>query len=193
MTRRVFLIIILLLFLSPPADACVGKTLTIGAVNSPEGEVLAEMLSSLINERTGTTVSIKLFSTEQELYEAVNGQQVDISVQNTSRAIQFLHKIADKDANKAYAFVKAAYEKEKALVWLKPFGFLHSNGDASPSHTAAVLRVEVLNNFPALPRVIGKLGNMVNDETRARLIRAVEAGEKPKKAARDFLKSKKLI
>ncbi len=193
MLRRLPIILGLLLFLSPQADACVGKVLTIGAVNSSEGQILSEMLSSLINERTGTTVAVRLYPTEQELFNAVNTQQVDISVQNTSRAIQFLHKIADKDANKAYAFVKTAYEKEKGLVWLKPFGFLHSNGDASPSHTAAVLRVEVLNNFPALPRVIGKLGNMVNDETRARLIRAVEAGEKPKKAARDFLKSKKLI
>ena len=76
---------------------------------------------------------------------------------------------------------------------MKPFGFMHSNGDASPSYTAAVLRVEVLNNFPALPRVIGKLGNLLNDEIRSKLIRSVESGEQPKKAARDFLKSKKLI
>ncbi len=181
------------MLLSPQAEACVGKVLTIGAVNSAEGQVLAELVSSLINERTGTTVAIRFYAAEQELYEAVNARQVDISIQNTTRAILFLNKTVDKDVNKAYAFVKAAYEKEGGLVWLKPFGFLHSNGDASPSYTAAVLRVDVLNNFPALPRVIGKLGNMVNDETRASLVRSVESGEKPKKAARSFLKSKKLI
>jgi osmoprotectant transport system substrate-binding protein len=89
--------------------------------------------------------------------------------------------------------VKAAYEKEKGMVWLKPFGFTHTSGGSTPSYTAAVLRLEILNNFPALPRVIGKLGSMINDEAYAGLMRSVESGEKPKKAARDFLKSKKLI
>jgi len=51
----------------------------------------------------------------------------------------------------------------------------------------------VVNNFPALPRVIGKLGSALNDENYARLVKSVESGEQPKKAARDFLKSKKLI
>ncbi len=192
MIRRVSLIIILLLFLSPRADACVGKNLTIGAVSSAEGQVLAEMVCSLINERTGTTVSVKLFQSEQELYEAVNARQIDISIQNTTRAIRLLHKTVDKDPNRAYQFAKTAFEKA-GLAWLKPFGFLYSNGDAAPSQTAAVVRVEVLNNFPALPRVIGKLGNTMNDETRTRLVRAAESGEKPRKTARDFLKSKKLI
>jgi glycine betaine/choline ABC-type transport system substrate-binding protein len=155
--------------------------------------VLAEMLSSLINERTGSTVAIQFYKDEQELYEAVKVNQVDISIENTLRAMQVLNKPAVSDVDKAYAFVKSTYEKEKGLVWLKPFGFLHSNGSAAPSYTSAVLRVEVLNNFPALPRVIGKLGNTLNDETYAKLMKSVESGEQPKKAARDFLKAKKLI
>ncbi|OGW35225.1 MAG: hypothetical protein A2010_10550 [Nitrospirae bacterium GWD2_57_9] len=193
MKKVLFIMVILLLVASPKADACVGKVLTIGAVNSSEGQVLAEMLSSLINERTGTTIAVKFFKNEQELYDAVKVNQVEISIENTTKAMQALNKPVDTDVNKTYEFVKAVYEKDKGMVWLKPFGFMHSNGDASPSYTAAVLRVEVLNNFPALPRVIGKLGNLLNDEIRSKLIRSVESGEQPKKAARDFLKSKKLI
>ena len=191
--KKSILIMAMLAFLAPKADACVGKVLHIGVINSSEGHVLAEVLSSLINERTGSTVAIQFYHDEQELYEAVKVKQVDISIENTTRAMQVLNRPAEGDVNKAYEVVKTSYEKEKGLVWLKPFGFLHSNGAPASSYTAAVLRVEILNNFPALPRVIGKLGNILNDETYAKLIKSVESGEKPKKAARDFLKSKKLI
>lgn len=186
----IFFIIIMLSF-SPKLDACVGKMLTIGVVGS--NLVLGEMLSSLINERTGTTTAVKVFSSEQDLYQAVQMKKVDISIENTTSAIRALKKPAEGGANRVYEVVKEAYEKEKGLIWLTPFGFLHPDGQSSPSYTAPVLRLEVLNNFPALPRVIGKLANVLDDETHARLIKAVESGEQPKKAARDFLKSKKLI
>ena len=191
--KKSLVIMLFMLIFSPQAHACVGKVLNIGVVNTPEGQVIAEMLSSLINERTGSTVAIRFYSSEQDLSAAVNVKQVDISVENTTLAMQSLKRPAVSDADKAYELVKAAYETERGLVWLKPFGFTHSNTVKSPSYTAAVLRMEVLNNFPALPRVIGKLGNVLNDDTYQKLIKSVESGEKPKKAARDFLKSKKLI
>jgi len=192
MYRALFLIAILI-FTPPAADACVGKNLTIGVVNSSEGQVFGEMLGALITERTGTSVTIKFFKGAQELYEAVKVKQVDISVENTSRAMRMLNKPAEADARKAYEAAKAIYEREKGLIWLKPFGFLKGNGPGSSSHTAAVLRTEVISSFPVLPRVIDKLGGAVNDEVYARLIASVESGEAPKKVARDFLRSRKLI
>jgi osmoprotectant transport system substrate-binding protein len=191
--KKYLFTMLFLFILSPQAQACVGKILNIGVVNTSGGQVLAEMLSSLINERTGSTVAIRFYNSEQDLSAAMNVKQVDISVENTALALQFLHKPSESNVDKAYELVKAAYEKERGLVWLKPFGFMHSSGAEAPSYTAAVLRIEVLNNFPALPRVIGKLGNILNDETYGKLIKSVESGEKPRKAARDFLKSKKLI
>lgn len=191
--KKAIILAFVVLFFSPATEACVGKALNIGVVNSPEGQVLSEVLSTLITERTGTTVTIKFFKNEQDLYEAVTKEEVDISVENTARAMRMLHRPAEADAKKAYEVVKTAYEKEKGLVWLKPFGFLNGNGRGTSSYTATILRTAVLTNFPALPRVINKLGSSINDEVYARLIRSVESGEKPKKAARDFLKSKKLI
>lgn len=191
MMKKVYVFFIMILFLSSKADACVGKMLTIGVVES--NLVLGEILSSIINERTGTTTAVKIFRSEQELYQAVQMKKVDISVENTTSAMRALKKPVEGDATRIYEIVKEAYEKEKGLIWLKPFGFLHPDRQASPSYTAPVLRLEVLNNFPALPRVIGKLAYSLDDETHARLIKAVESGEQPKKAARDFLKSKKLI
>ncbi|HSH69816.1 MAG TPA: hypothetical protein VK997_07850, partial [Deferrisomatales bacterium] len=45
-----------------PAAACVGKTLIIGAVETPEGRLVAQVIAILINERTGTTVKIQNFA-----------------------------------------------------------------------------------------------------------------------------------
>ncbi len=177
---------------APRAEACVGKMLHIGVINSSEGHVLAEMISFLINERTGSTVTIQFYDNEQDLYRAVTGKKVDIAIENTTRALRMLNRPAESDLNRTFEVVKSTYEKEKGMVWLKPFGFTHGSGE-SPSYTAPVLRIDVLNNFPALPRVIGKLGQALNDDVYAKLMKAVESGEQPKKAAKDFLKSKKLI
>ncbi len=182
-----------LVILSPKVYSCVGKTLTIGVINTSEGQVLAEMISTLIMERTGTAVNVMLYKNAQDLYEAVKVTQVDISIENTTRAMLVLNRPAETDVQKAYEIVKATYEKEKGLIWLKPFGFLKGNGEGPPSYTATILRNEILNNFPALPRLINKLGSSINDDMHIKLIKSVESGEKPRNVARDFLKSKKLI
>jgi osmoprotectant transport system substrate-binding protein len=192
--KKAFLVLLLLAVVPlPQADACVGKALTIGVTNTLEEQVLAEMMAAVITERTGTTVQIRYFATTEELSDAIRASLVDISIENTTRALRAMNRPRETDPNKAFEIVKTAYEKDRGVVWLKPFGFLNGKGVEGPSYTATVLRVEVFNNFPALPRVLGKLGTVVNDEAYTRLVRSVEAGEQPKKVAKDFLKSKKLI
>ncbi|HWR57263.1 MAG TPA: glycine betaine ABC transporter substrate-binding protein [Thermodesulfovibrionales bacterium] len=191
--KKALLVMTMVLFCSSGTDACVGKILSIGVINSSEGQVLAEMLSTLISERTGTTVNLRFYRNGQDLYEAVKVKEVDILVDNTTRAMHVMNRPPETDARKAYEVAKASYEKERGLVWLKPFGFSNGNGGEPSSYTSTILRVEVFSNFPALPRVLDKLGGAINDETHVRLIKSVEAGEKPKKVARDFLKSRKLI
>ena len=194
MKRYVFFIAIVIFFnCLPAADACVGKILNIGAINSAEGQVFAEILSVIINERTGTTVNTRYYRDSQGLYDAVKARQIDMIIENTTRAMQILNKPADGDLKKTYETVKSAYEREKGLVWFKPFGFSNGKNTEGQSYTAPLLRTDVINNFPALPRLIGKLGGAVNNEAYAKLMKSVESGEKPKKVARDFLRSKKLI
>lgn len=192
MMKKAFFLVLFLAILAPASDACVGKVLNIGVVDSSGGQVLAEMVSAIITERTGTSVSVRFFHDAQALDDALRVKQVDISIENTECALRILNRAPESDISRTFETVKAAYEKEKGLVWLKPFGFLNGTG-VSPTHTAAVLRADILTNFPALPRVIGKLGAAINDEAYTRLVRSVESGERPKKAARDFLKAKKLI
>ena len=194
MKKAVLLVVsLMMVFFSGRAEACVGKLLHIGVLNSAEGQVLSEILSTLIMERTGTTVAVEFYKSMQELYAAMQAKKVDMAIENTARAMQLLKQPAETDPKKAYEYVKTAYEKERGMIWLKPFGFSHTSGSASPSYTATILRVDILNNFPVLPRVINKLGSTIDNETYAKLIKSAESGEKPKKVARDFLKSKKLI
>jgi osmoprotectant transport system substrate-binding protein len=191
--KKVLLVLALLFICLPGADACVGKTLYVGVVDSAEGRLFAEILSNMVNERTGTTVKTRYYKNTRDLYDAISAKQVDMLIENTTTALQIIDKPADSDLQRTYETVKATYEKDKGLVWLRPFGFLKGGAGPGPSYTAPVLKVEVLNNFPALPRVVGKLSGTINDEAYARLIKSVESGEKAKKVARDFLKSRKLI
>jgi glycine betaine/choline ABC-type transport system substrate-binding protein len=190
--KKVLLIAMLLFTFVPIADACVGKTLYIGAIDSAEGQVLSAILVTIINERTGTTVTTRYYKNSRDLYDAVSANQVDILIENTARALRIINKTPDSDLQRTYETIKSAYEKDKGLIWFKHFGFLNGKGEGQ-SYTAPVLKVEVLNNFPALPRVVGKLAGTINDDTYTRLIKSVESGEKAQKVARDFLKSKKLI
>ncbi len=183
---------VFLVFL-PKADACVGKMLNVAALETPEGHVFAEMLSILINERTGTTVHQLFFRNSQEVYEALKSKKVDIMIENTDRAMQILNKRDLANPDREYELVKKTFEKERGLVWLKPVGLVNENLGARKIYMAPVLRVQIFSDFPALPRVIDKLSGILTNETYVKMIKSVESGEKPRKVARDFLKSKKLI
>ncbi len=175
------------------ADACVGKTLYIGALDSTHEQVLSEILSVLINERTGTTTNIKYYKNSKELYEAVKTNEVGILIENTDRAMEILGRPKEKDMEKAYNISKEEFRKNLNLVWLKPFGVLTGSDDKTLYYYGPVITADVLNNFPALPRVINKLNGIINDESFLKILKSLKSGEKPKKIAREFLKAKKLI
>ena len=186
--RKLFFFLVipayLILTFSHQSDACVGKTLYIGALNSTYEQLFSEMLLVLISERTGTTVNIKYYKDSRELYNAVKKNEVGILVENTDRALEILGRQREQNLEAAYRVAKEEFRKNLNLVWLKPFGFL----SYSP-----LLTVDVLSNFPALPRVINKLGGIMNEEIFLKMVRSVKSGEKPKTVAREFLKTRKLI
>ncbi|OGW37072.1 MAG: hypothetical protein A2Y97_01680 [Nitrospirae bacterium RBG_13_39_12] len=175
------------------ADACVGRTLYIGTLNSPHEQLLSEMLSVLINGRTGTTVEIKYYKDIEELYSAIKKNEVGITIENTDRAMEILAMPKEENPEKAYNILKEAFRNNLNLVWLNPFGILPVSEGGKKYYYGPVITADVLANFPALPRVINKLSGVVNEETFLKLVKAVFSGEKPKKVARDFLKARKLI
>ncbi len=186
MKKAVLLLVVLCgLIVGQGAGACVGKTLYIGVTNSANELLFAEMISVLVNERTGTTVKVVPYKDTLALYSAVKKGEVGVLIENPERALKILERPAEGNAKAAYEAARKGYRKGLNLVWLEPFG--------GSQYYAPVLSVETIDNLPALPKLVNKLAGMVNDDTCARLLRSVRPNEKPKKVARDFLKAKKLI
>lgn len=196
MLKRVISLFLFALCLLPAGtgSACVGRILYLGAMESNEDKLMSEMLALLINERTGTTIQIRSFATADQLYTALKStkeaERVDIIVEDTVRAMA-IAKQTPGTPDQDFLTVKAYYEKELAVVWLNPFGF--NKGSAQPSISAPLVRRDVLTNFPLLPRVLNKLAGAINDKAYQELIKTLASGEKPKNAAKDFLKKQKFI
>ena len=191
--RKTVLLLCMVLAMRVGADACVGKALAIGAVDTPQDRILAELLKAMIAERTGTTISVKYFSGAPELYAAVEKSEIGIVIENTDRGMDLVGRPKDRNGERAYAVMKEEFRKRYNLVCLQPVGSLSIGGGAGRSVYAPAITVDAMNNFPAMPRVINKLAGVMNDEGYGSMVRSVESGEKPGKAAREFLKSKKFI
>jgi osmoprotectant transport system substrate-binding protein len=176
-----------------PSIACVGKTLYIGVSNSSGEQLLAEMLSLLINERTGTTVSIRLYRDSQEMYRAVKKGEVSILIENTQHSLELLGRPPEENAWKAYVISKEEFRKNFNLVWLEPFGQIRIDSGKAFAYYVPIITVDAMTNFPALPRVINKLSGMVNEEVFEKFMKAVNEGRKSRVVVKDFLRSRKLI
>jgi osmoprotectant transport system substrate-binding protein len=177
------------------AQACVGKTLVVGALDNPQQQVLAEMLSVLIGERTGTTVKVVSVAGHAEAHDAMIRAEMDMYVEYTGVGQVIILKeqpIADSD--ELYKAVKERYNQDLNLIWLKPFGF--SDERYAPEGTVAVaapvVRKDTLKKFPALARLINKLGGSIDDSTMKELETASAAGNS-RDVARKFLKEKRFI
>ena len=180
-----YIFMLSVILLNQRVEACVGKTLFIGVTDAPNERLFAEMISVLVAERTGTSVKIVSYKDARDLYSAVKKGEVGLFIDNADRALNILGKPPETNSRTAYETVKKACRASQNLVWLEPFG--------GSQYYAPVISLETINNLPALPKLVNKLGGMVNDETCARLLRAVKGDDKAKKVAKDFLKSRKLI
>ena len=174
-----------LVFSTPPARACVGKTLFIGITGSPQEQIYAEMISIMVYERTGTSVKVVTYKDQKELYGAARKGDVGVLIDSAERALRLLNRPAQGASRASYEAAKKEYRQGHNLVWLEPFG--------DKQFYAPVISLETINNLPALPRLINKLGGTVSDQTGARLLKTADAQKDHRKAAREFLKAKKLI
>lgn len=167
------------------SSACVGKTIHLGISNIANEQLLAEMASLLITERTGSSVKIDVYKNSKELYNAVKLGNVNVIIENTGHALEVLGKQKETGATSTFDFVKSEYRKNLNLVWLEPIG--------GSQQYASVLTVDTLSNYPALPKLLNKLSGVLSNDTYTKLLKSVDAPDKPQKVARNFLKGKKLI
>lgn len=194
MIRLVFLpLFALLCFLTAapqPVQACVGKTLHIASAGSPQQEILANALATLISERTGTTVKVVTLSSQQVAHDALLKAEIDLAVEYTAFARnEILRKPAITDPKSLLDAVREDYNQNLNLVWLAPFGFVDAkNGQGTP-----VARKDTLKKFPALARLINKLGNTIDETTMQKLESQLRGGRTAQDVARTFLKDNRLI
>ena len=192
-----FVLLLSFFLIAPAAQGCVGRILYIGSLDTNSDKILAELLVVLINERTGTNVKLRYFDDNQKLYDALKSsdenEKVDIIVEDTISAAKMLNFKTSSDLNADYAAIKDSYEKKYDLVWLNPFAFKNLEVTIDPSISSALIRRDILTNFPLLPRVINKLAGAVTDATYMEMLSRVNSGEKPNNVAKDFLRTTKLI
>jgi glycine betaine/choline ABC-type transport system substrate-binding protein len=201
MTQRIFRIwlavIIMLTATAASSQACVGRILYVGAMETVESKTMAEMLVLLINERTGTNVKIRYFADNNKLYQAFQSQdegaRIDIIIENSADAMAYLKKKRFADLDQEYLEVKKIYEKELNVIWLKPFGFRNYKGQDNQSISAPLIRNDVLTNYPLLPRILTKLSGAIDEQTFTEMIAKVKSGDKAKNVVKDFLRAKKFI
>ena len=198
-TLKVFLMLLLLAPLGvtavPPVAACVGKTLLVGVLDTPQQQVLANMLAILIGERTGTTVKVVPAASHAAAHEALLRADLDMYVEYTGIGqVQILGAAPIADQAALYKAVKERYNQELNLIWLEPFGF--SDKEQAPAGTVAeaapVVRKDTLKKFPALARLINKLGGAIDLTTMQKLEAGVSGGN-ARDVARKFLKEHRFI
>lgn len=175
----------LILSSAQPSNACVGRMLHIGILNSANEQLLAEMVAILLTERTGSNVKVVQFKDSKELYNAVKKGDVGLLIEKLERGGQMIGKSWGPSQMVAFETVKINYRKAFNLVWLGQFG--------ENQHYSPVVSVEVIGNMPALPKLVGKLANVLDTATYNELVRSINTGGSAEKAARRFLKARKLI
>ena len=177
-----------LALVAAPAVACINVELNIGVIDSPQGRLMAEMISTLILERSGVRADLHYFKNAKELDEAAADKKVDILVEEVGQALAVLGEQSRGNAADDLMTVKILYKRDKGLIWLKPFGYEGKDGIAG-----MVVSKEILDKFPGMPRVLGKLSGAIDNATRDQLMQRVADGDKPAAVAKDFLVAKRFI
>lgn len=198
--KRLGIWVLVTLFIGSPllaalSDACVGRKLTIGYQDITEQVIMAELMSILIAERTGTKVVLKEVEDSLEAHRALEANDIQIFIEYTGIGLkEILGEKPDTNTNpkKVYKRVRKAYIKNFNLIWLKTFGFTGTSEDAEykdlPMYAAPIVRKDTLEKFPALSRLINKLKGKIDDQTMGQLIVKVEQeGKTPKEVAGTFL------
>ena len=185
-------------FFSAPAPACVGRTILIGYHDAPDQVMVANLLAVFIDERTGTTVKLSRFRTREEAFEAIRQDKVSLYTDYSSILLsKFAGERPSGDEEKNIARLKEVMNRKYNVVWLEPFGYDRyfpekANNGERPGQAGVMLCKDALSKFPALPKLLGKLRGVLDNETMASLLREASTSDL-KTVARRFLKSRKLI
>jgi hypothetical protein len=185
--------IILLCTVTTIAPACIGNVVVIGTSDTSLNRLAAELVMQFITERTGTTTKIIFHRTGHQLEESItavdDSDRIDILLTNslsTQWGMDFLRE--DKDDGKPPTFILKKDTMDFGQ-WLTPDPIWLQTDSAY----FILIRKDLLDDFPLLPRLLNKLAITLDNAEFAGLVDLVEAGEKAKNIARKVLKQKGLI
>jgi osmoprotectant transport system substrate-binding protein len=202
MKTNSFVLILCFLFfllLPNPLHTCVGRLLIVAVSNSTDQVIMGQMLSILINERTGTTVNVIQPGDLKRCHETVLEGKADIYINYIGTGLAGMEGSSKADDPQGvYTLVRQRYMEKFGMVWLKPFGFqgpltLEANLKKDcPTLAAPVATKDVLRRFPVLDRLINKLGGRIDNNAMDELRKKTE-NQDIKEAIREFLKTQRLI
>lgn len=201
--KKSYLILILALIfftlLPNPVHTCVGRLLIVAVSDSPDQAIMGDILSVLINQRTGTTVEVVRPGDVKSCHEAVLNGKANIYINYIGMGRSSIAGSNNvDDPQKVYTLVSQSYMEKFGMVWLRPFGFQgplthETGGEHDPASLAVpVTTKDVLKKFPVLDRLINKLGGRIDNNTINELRQQVEKGD-IEGVVKEFLKAEKLI
>lgn len=179
------------------AEACVGKTIFLGRLPGKEQEILTEILSWMVSERTGTTIQIKPYADSRSGQGAMEKAEIDLYLEDQGTAMrEILGVPAAGTRADALETVRREYEQRFNFIWLEPWGLTGrpagGAANAPAGFVAPVVRKDTLKKYPALSRLINKLAGVVDNAAMAKLVQ--ESERRPaREVVKQFLKEKRLI
>ena len=201
--KRIFFILIInaLFFVlaANPLHSCVGRLLIVAVSDSTDQVIIGQMLSVLINERTGTTVNIVQPGDLMACHEEVLKGKADIYINYIGEARARTEISSDvDDPQEAYILVSQFYMEKYSMVWLKPFGYQGPlTSEANPGKHGVTLAVPIaakdtLRKFPVLDRLINKLRGRIDNNTMDELMEKTKNRD-AREVVKEFLKTQRLI
>jgi osmoprotectant transport system substrate-binding protein len=133
------------------------QTLRVGSKNFTEQFVVAELYAAAL-EAAGFKVERKInLGATLVAHEALKSGAIDLYPEYTGTGLGAVMKLqgpTETDPEKAYQTVKAFYEKEYKLTWLKPSGVNNGYAMVVRPETAQSMNLKTLSD---LAKVAGKL------------------------------------
>lgn len=183
-----------------PADACVGKAIFVGRLPGKEQEIMAEIFSWMVSERTGTTIQVKPFADSRASHSALQSAEIDLYLEDQGTAMrEILGLPVAGNGPEMRESLRREYEQRFNLVWLEPWGMTGRPAQvagpavaSSATLVAPVIRKDTLKKFPALSRLVNKLSGVIDNAALAKLVQ--ESERRPtREVVKQFLKEKRLI
>jgi len=126
-----------------------GKKVVVGGKDFTEQDILVQLVSDLIENKTDIEVERKAYLGGSSIVaKSIETGDLDIYVEYTGTAlISVLGEAVINDPNEVYDLVKKRYSDEKQIKWLKPLGFNNTFAITMKKSKAEELGIKTLSDL----------------------------------------------